>query len=344
MRIFITGAGGAAAVSVWKSLGQAHELHMADMDTCATGLYLVGAKQRALLPRGDDAGFVDRLLQICIERRIELLIPTVDAELLPVAKARQNFERHGVRVALPSAALLQLTRDKDQLLRYCEGAIPVPRSQIWHPGVQAASFNFPVFAKPRAGSGSRDLHLLESAQALEQLPRDGSFLVQEWLPGDEYSIDTYVTQAGDVIAAVPRVRMKTDSGIAVTARTVHHQDVIDIAVAFVKHIGLRFVGNVQLRRAADGTPKLLEINARFPGTLPLTAAAGVDIPKLMVDDIMGKPMPTTLLPFTETMVVRYWTEHITTPREWEALRDEKARAQANLSSALNKTGSTALTA
>jgi carbamoyl-phosphate synthase large subunit len=41
MRILITGAGGgAAAISVWKSLGADHELHMADIDPLATGLYL----------------------------------------------------------------------------------------------------------------------------------------------------------------------------------------------------------------------------------------------------------------------------------------------------------------
>ena len=66
---------------------------------------------------------------------------------------------------------------------------------------------------------------------------------------------------------------------------------------------------MQFKRAADGVFKLLEVNPRFPGTLPLTTAAGIDMPKLMVDELMGRPVPDKLMPFKEMMVVRYWTEH-----------------------------------
>ena len=87
----------------------------------------------------------------------------------------------------------------------------------------------------------------------------------------------------------------------------------------VRAIGLRYVANVQFKRAADGVFKLLEVNPRFPGTLPLTIEAGVDIPKLMVEEAAGKALPDGLMPFKEIMVVRYWTEHYFDPKEWEAL-------------------------
>ena len=76
---------------------------------------------------------------------------------------------------------------------------------------------------------------------------------------------------------------------------------------------------VPVKRAADGVFKLLEVNPRFPGTLPLTGAAGVDMPKLMADELAGQNLPDGLLPFKELMVVRYWTEHYFDAREWEAL-------------------------
>jgi carbamoyl-phosphate synthase large subunit len=323
MRILITGAGGPAAISVWKSLGEAHTLIMGDMDPCATGLYLVPPAQRLILPRGDATDFVDRLLKACKDYKINLLIPTVDAELVPISLRRQAFEREGVHVALAPTSLLRMTRDKSALLAFADGVVPVPRSSVWDASVAVDSLSFPSFAKPRAGSGSRDLYMLNCLDDLMRLPRDGSFLVQEWLPGEEYSVDTYVTQKGDVIAAVPRVRMKTDSGIAVTARTAHHQDVIDLTVKLARHVGVRYVANVQFRRAVDGTPKLLEINPRFPGTLPITGAAGVNIPRLLVQDVQGHPMPQTPLPFKEVLVVRYWTEHFETPQAWQAMEQQR---------------------
>ena len=87
MRILITGAGGAAAISVWKSLSAGHELHMADMDPLAAGLYLVPPDRRLIIPRGDAPELVPALLEACRERRVEALLPTVDAELAPVAAA-----------------------------------------------------------------------------------------------------------------------------------------------------------------------------------------------------------------------------------------------------------------
>jgi carbamoyl-phosphate synthase large subunit len=319
MRILLTGAGGPSAISVWKSLHAGHELHMADMDPCAAGLYLVPAAQRLLLPRGDDPQLLPVMLGACRDRAIDLLIPTVDAELVPLAQAEAEFARLGVKLALAPLDCLRLCRDKHALLEQLAAAVPVPSCALLTAATVAAASAFPLFAKPRLGAGSRGIALIQNRADLALLPQDGSYLLQEWLPGAEYSVDVYVRSDGRVIAAVPRERMKTDSGIAVAARTLHVPDVIDAAVRAAQAAGIRYVANIQFKRARDGVCKLLEINPRFPGTLPLTAAAGIDIPALLVADLSGATLPDQLLPFTERMVVRYWTEHFFDALEWRQM-------------------------
>jgi carbamoyl-phosphate synthase large subunit len=319
MRILVTGAGGPSAISVWKSLGDAHALHMADMDPCAAGLYLVPPAQRLLVPRGDAPQLVERVLHACRERRIDVLVPTVDAELVPLAQARDAFDDAGVRLALAPLECLLLCRDKHALLRALHDVVPLPRSEPLTPDVAAAARVFPAFAKPRRASGSRGAIVVRSRDDLSLLPHDGSYLLQELLPGAEYSVDVYVSGAGQVIAAVPRERMKTDSGIAVTARTVDAPDVIDAAVAAALAAGVRYAANIQFKRADDGTCKLLEINPRFPGTLPLTVAAGVNMPALLIADLRGDALPAQRLPFRELMVARYFTEQFFDVAEWRQL-------------------------
>ena len=56
-------------------------------------------------------------------------------------------------------------------------------------------------------------------------------------------------------------------------------------------IGLRYTANIQFRRDASGTPTLLEVNARFPGTMPLTVRSGVNMPLLSLRDVLGHPSP-----------------------------------------------------
>lgn len=324
MRILITGAGGPAAISVWKSLHLQHQLFMVDIDPMASGLYLVPPAQRGLVPPGADAGFVDALLARCRQWGIELCILTVDAELAVSAARRDEFTAMGVVLPHASAAVLRLCRDKDALIaRVAELGVAVPRSVCWT--ADAQWLEFPAFAKPNHGAGSRGLMLLEDAAALARVPRDGSYLVQEYLSGAEYSVDVFSVPVDDaparvqVVAAVIRERMKTDSGIAVTARTLHLPDLQRAACQVVEGLPVPYVSNVQFRRASDGTFKFLEVNPRFPGTLPLTAMAGVDIPKLLVESLSGRRFAGGLLPYDERMVVRYWQEHAVDGREYDAM-------------------------
>ena len=127
MRILITGAGGAAAISVWKSLAAAHELHMADMDPLAAGLYLVPADRRLIIPRGDDPELIAVLHQACKARSIEALLPTVDAELAPLAEERERFEVDRRQLCrFRPVECLRICRDKHLLLEKVKGAVPIP--------------------------------------------------------------------------------------------------------------------------------------------------------------------------------------------------------------------------
>ncbi|MFO1082840.1 MAG: ATP-grasp domain-containing protein [Reyranellaceae bacterium] len=219
MRILITGAGGPSAISVWKSLSAQHELHMADMDPCAAGLYVVPAERRLIIPRGDSPELLPALLEACRARRIELLLPTVDAELAPLAEASDQFAALGTALPISPAECLRTCRDKQLLLDRVRGRVPVPEYEALTPAVAAAIGSFPRFVKPRLGAGSRGAVKIAGPADLEALPKDGSLLLQEYLPGEEFSVDVYVRRDGKVIGAVPRERMKTDSGVAVAART-----------------------------------------------------------------------------------------------------------------------------
>lgn len=219
MKILLTGAGGAAAVSVWKSLGQEHEIYMADMDPCAAGLYLVPGDRRFIVPGGDSPEFLTTLLRVCVQNKIELLIPTVDVELLLVSKHRNEFNAKGVTVALSSSESLEMCRDKYKLLDFCKDTGLTPSFALLTGNTSLAQFHYPCFAKPRLGAGSRGAMVINDAQELDSLPKDNSYLIQELLPGEEYSVDVYIDSRGIPLAAVPRLRMKIDSGIAVASQT-----------------------------------------------------------------------------------------------------------------------------
>ena len=124
---------------------------------------------------------------------------------------------------------------------------------------------------------------------------------------------------------MPRTRDRIDSGVAIAGRTVHDDGLIDEATRVAQMIGLQGIGNVQFRRAADGTPGLLEVNPRVPGTLTLTAAAGVDMCSLALADLLGGPVPDTV-EWDEVAVVRHLEDIVVPIEDYQVTRSGVAEA------------------
>ena len=308
-RVLVTGAGGPAAIAAMKSLRADGTLKVlaADMDPWAAGLYLVPPDARTLVPPGAAPGFADAMLDICATLGVDILLPTVDAELEPLAAARPAFAAAGTGLLLAPAAALDVILDKLTLARHCAGIVAVPRTEPFGLAFDPRSWTFPVVIKPRRGSGSRGFALVPDAEALASMDRSGAMIVQDYLPGEEYSIDVLADAAGRVIAAVPRARIRVDSGVSVAGRTVHDPELEAFGCQVALATGLTYVANVQCKRDRDGAPALLEVNPRVPGTLGLTIASGVDMPRLAVDSLLGRRVPVHA-DFREMAVVRFLDE------------------------------------
>jgi carbamoyl-phosphate synthase large subunit len=319
-RILVTGAGGPAAIAAMKSLraDPSVELLAADMDPWAAGLYLVPPDNRTLIPAGAAPDFVDTLLKRCLTLGVDVVLPTVDAELRPLAHARAAFTAAGIKLLLAQADALDIILDKYTLASHCAGVVRIPRTELFGAGIDPGSWTYPAIVKPRSGSGSRGIHLVGSAAELDAMERSDGLIVQDFLPGEEYSVDVLADTNGHVIASVPRIRARVDSGVSVGGRTVHDPEVEYFGRAVARATGVTFVANVQCKRDRDGCPALLEVNPRMPGTLGLTIAAGVDMPRLALDALFGQRLPAHL-DFRELAVVRFLDECFVDPADVSGL-------------------------
>ena len=326
-RILITGGGGAAAISLLKSYKKHdYTLFVADIDPMAAGLYLVPASNRLIIPRGDDDRYIGEMKEVCKRLSIDVYIPTVDSELFESAEHRSDFEKSGTQVMVAPAGALATCLDKYLLMQEAADIIPVPKTAVLDESFSLDGWSLPLIAKPRSGSGSRGIVIVKSADQLDRISLKGDYIIQEFLPGEEYSVDTLCDLDGKVLAAVPRERMKIDSGIAVAAKTVKNKELIDYASKIAEHLGLTFTSNIQFRFSTDGIPKLLEINARFPGTMPLTVSAGIDMPLLSMKMIEGESFKKEELDFREIAVVRFLEEEIVELPEMESVINQANEA------------------
>jgi carbamoyl-phosphate synthase large subunit len=313
-RVLVTGAGGPAGVAVIRSLLKRAdvEVYAADMDGWASGLYLVTTDRRRIVPRGLAPEFVDTLIAMCATDAIDVLFSTVDFELPSLAARRGEFA--ATTLAAPALETLDVTLDKFALSERVSPHARVPVTRLVGPAAAAEEWIFPIIVKPRRGAGSRGVRLVHNREALDALGDDDTLIAQELLPGDEFSVDVFANAAGSVIAAVPRTRTRVDSGVSIAGRTVRDPELESTAADVARAIGLTGVANVQLRYDVNGVAALLEVNPRFPGAMPLTIAAGVDMPSLALDLALGLDLPSHV-PFRELANVRFLEDIFVDPAE-----------------------------
>jgi len=168
--------------------------------------------------------------------------------------------------------------------------------------------NKKVVVKPVSGSGSRGVEIYEDISEVPPARFENPLLmIQEYADGPEYSVDIMVTPDGEIKAAVPRVRMRIDSGVSMTGRVENNQEIIQYVEAVVHKIGLTYMANVQVILDADKGPRLVEINPRFSGGLSLVIASGADTPLMALKSMIGADVPV-VSDFKEIAMVRTFAE------------------------------------
>lgn len=282
MRILITGCGGAAGISVIKSLHRIYDIIAADMDPFSAGLFMVNKK--VILPPGDSKNFINFLLQVIINYNIDLLIPTVDEELVSISR---DIHRFHCKVMLSSYNVIDICNDKWKTFLFLKEK-EIPTAESW---LESNNVSFPVILKPRIGRGSKDIYLIHNEDELKNRFNE-TYIIQEYLPGNEYTVDVLMEKNGkNVIASIPRERLRTESGISVVGKTVKNEAAISIAEKAAIALGVSGPANIQVKLDKSGNAKILEINPRFAGTTPLSVAAGVNLPDLSVRNYCGEDIP-----------------------------------------------------
>lgn len=271
--IIVTGAGGAAGVAVIQALRSSRRVIGVDADPAAAGLSL--ADTSAVLPRGDDPGFVPALVALSRSTGATTVVCTVAEEMVALRDGMAALDAVGLRTWLAPRASITDCIDKWAFAQRCEKAgLPVPRTMLG----EAGDVPGPWIVKPRFGRGSRDIVAAftrdEVDAALKHVPDP---IVQTALTGREFTVDALVETGGRLVAAVPRWRVETKGGISTKGLTFADDGLIKDLVALVKVFALEGAVNVQGFIDDDGRIGFTEINPRFSGGLPLSLAAGADL-------------------------------------------------------------------
>jgi carbamoyl-phosphate synthase large subunit len=272
--LLFTGGGGAGSEALNRLLGERYEVHFADADMEAKP-YSVASNSWHQIPFASDHTFVDEVHRLCCDIEVDILIPGVDEELLPISQAQEAME---CAVLLPPTEFIKAHQDKLTSNSLLKGfGLPAPQTE---PLRERQRISFPCIVKPRQGRGSRGVAIVNSERELEahvilsrRQPTD--FILQELLQGQEYTVMIAADRAGQLRAAVP-VKVGIKRGITLRAETDHDEQVIAACAAIHAANPVPGCYNIQLVKTEMGDVKPFEINPRISTTACLALAAGVD--------------------------------------------------------------------
>ena len=288
-----------------QQLGYSAQVYTTDMrpEMAPAGIVSDGCMR---VPRCTAENYVDSLLEICREKEIGVVIPTIDTELLVLAENRQLFEEQGVQLAVSDWAFIKVCRDKRLTAAYFRKlGIPVPEPVDKHHPV------FPMFAKPYDGSLSTNTHIIRRQEEMTpNILEDSKLLFMEYISPEEYkefTVDMYYGLDGRVKGIVPRERIEIRAGEINKGITRKNAIVGFLRERMNLLEGVRGCICMQLFYCEkEGRVKGIEINPRFGGGFPLSYYAKANFAAYLIREyLLGETVDYSDAWLDHTLMLRY---------------------------------------
>jgi D-aspartate ligase len=305
----------------------------------------------------DSGTLVAALVALGQERKGERLVLLTNADwyVEAIIHARDVLEEW-YEIPMCSRDAFDRVSSKQAFHEDCEAlGIPVPRQVAIDYAVEPAvagdarlaALTFPVIGKPSSSAeyhyvsfaGKRKVHHLESQEELDTLATalgsagfQGTFLFQEFIPGDETqmrSLTAYRDARGVVtLLCTGRVLLEEHTpgtlGIPAAILTEPYQDAMDAMTAYLDRVDYRGFANADYKRdSRTGKHVFFEVNPRIGRNNYYVTASGANVARFVEADLDG----VELAPVRSTATVLYSVVPIALLRRYLLDKDLRARVR-----------------
>lgn len=298
-----------------ENLSEGDKIVATDMQLSAPALQAADIKVQ--VPAVYDPKYIEITLGICKQNGIDALISLNDLELPILADNKAKFEALGVKVIVSSPEVIDICFDKYKTAQWTESiGLNAPKTYVRladaKKALAAGEIAFPLFMKPRWGSGSIGLETIGDMEELDiyynilmkKIKKtilatasvgDEYIMIQEKLTGNEFGLDVMNDLEGNNVGISVKQKLAMRAGETDKAVTVDLPEVREIG----KKIGenLKHIGNldVDIMQRANGDYCVLELNPRFGGGYPFSYEAGVNLPKAILQWLKGEEVDPNIL-------------------------------------------------
>lgn len=262
-----------------------------DCSDLAPALY--EADKHFIVPKMNDEGYLDAILSICRENKIKAVLSLIDPELCLLAEHKQSFLDNGTVPIVSESDVVEMCFDKYKMFQFLvQNGLATVKSYIdkeqFYSDVEAGIINYPVFVKPVRGSASINISKVTSKEEIELLfSRFDNLMIQEFMNGIEYGADVYIDMiSSEPVAIFIKEKIKMRAGETDKSVSIKDEQLLELIRKFVKEYGFKGIIDIDIFKV-DGEYYISEVNPRFGGGYPHAYGCGVNVPKMIINNMCG---------------------------------------------------------
>jgi D-aspartate ligase len=292
------------------------DVHGVDPHTSSPGLFSRYCKNKFIWDTDGSSpkASVNYLLKVAkqIGQR-SILIHTTDSGSGWLASNADALSEGFIFPKLTTKIVQELANKKDMFYLAKKYGIPTPEATFPTSMDEVLEFSnsvtFPIVMKEMYRSGSprfgKRLFIAHTKTELIDLYKhhedfkDPSFMLQEYIPGEDDSIwmfNGYFNDKSDCLFAMTGKKIRQSpihKGVTSLGICLHNPEVEQLTKHFMKSIGYKGILDIGYRYDhRDGKYKVLDVNPRIGSTFRLFVGSnGLDVARIAYLDLTGQPVP-----------------------------------------------------
>ena len=260
-----------------------------DASVLAPALY--DADKHYIVPKIDADDYLDTIKKICIDNDVKGILSLIDPELSILAKAKQEFINIGVMPIISDVDIVDLCFNKylfNEKLK--ELGFNAMKSYIdkdqFYTDVDKGFISYPVFVKPICGSASINISKAYSKEEVEFLfKKYDNLMIQELMIGKEFGVDVYIDMLSNKPNAIfIKEKLLMRAGETDKSISINDDELKTIVLDLVGKLNFKGVIDVDVFKMNDQY-YISEVNPRFGGGYPHAYECGINIPRLVINNI-----------------------------------------------------------
>lgn len=289
----ITCVGCSPAASIVKSLKKSKKYNFnligIDIQNITVGNFICDIyKQSPLI--NDEIKYWSFIKSLINEYNIKYVFVTHHLEVESWALNKINLEKEfNIKILHNDYKFVNIMNSKINTYNFClEHNIRVP-TVYKHVDIVSNNVKYPILIKDNKGAGSTNIKIFNNKDEYityfnSNTINNNNVLIQQFIKGDEYTVDCLSNENTDVLCVIPKKRLVIRNGAAFLSQIENNKSIVDYVTFLLKKSQNKYSVNVQvIVENKTNNIYLIEVNPKWATSFPLSVEAGLNLPEILIE-------------------------------------------------------------